>query len=233
MRCNKAQEYLSLEIDDLCPPDSTIKLREHLDGCADCREYQADLQMGRRLLDATEPQLSDNFDWRLQLKLNRTLQASVGEVAYPWEEKGVDRWAWLRNFGTAAAVGLAAVLTVAMFVGQGEQENTPFNSQGQTFLTEQVQPYGPALQNLDRRSLSRPAAGLYNYGSQTVSTNGQFLDRGWSGQNVEDLQTINRLRIENAKLHRMLFFYQHQLNNARAHLDTTPQNALDLKQANE
>ena len=50
MRCNKAQEYLSLEIDGLLPPDSLHELDRHLETCDDCLEYRADLQLGQRLL---------------------------------------------------------------------------------------------------------------------------------------------------------------------------------------
>ena len=117
MRCGKAQEFLSLELDGVLPPDSTVALQKHLDGCAECRQYREDLLLGQRLLAATEPAVSDNFEWRLQLKLNQTLQAAAGQSEYAWEEPRRNTWAWLRNFGASASVGLAAVLTLAMLLG--------------------------------------------------------------------------------------------------------------------
>ncbi len=61
MRCNKAQENISLQFDGALPPDLTGSLSTHLDGCADCREYRDDLLMGSRMLEATEPELPENY----------------------------------------------------------------------------------------------------------------------------------------------------------------------------
>ena len=68
MRCNKAREFVSQELDAILPPDATGRLRDHLDACADCREYREDLLVGQRLFAATEPTLSENFEWKLQLR---------------------------------------------------------------------------------------------------------------------------------------------------------------------
>ena len=124
MRCGKAREYVSQELDGALPPDATGKLRDHLDTCGDCREYRDDVLLSQRLLAATEPQLPDNFEWKLQLKLNQAIQQTAGETRYPWHEEVGDRWAWLRNFGAATAVGLAAVLALAMFFGPVGTGNT-------------------------------------------------------------------------------------------------------------
>ena len=72
MRCQKIREYISQEMDELLPPAVTGELTSHLDSCADCREYREDLLLGRRAILATTPELSDNFEWKLQLKLNQT-----------------------------------------------------------------------------------------------------------------------------------------------------------------
>ena len=113
MKCNNAQECLSLKIDGVLPAEKTGELEFHLKECTDCREFYDDLLLGMRMLAATEPQLPDNFDWKLQLKLNQALKGTVGEAAYPWEEKQSSRLRWFQNFGAAAAVGLAAVLALA------------------------------------------------------------------------------------------------------------------------
>ena len=54
MRCNKAREFVSQELDAILPPDATGRLRDHLDACADCREYREDLLVGQPL-----PELDD------------------------------------------------------------------------------------------------------------------------------------------------------------------------------
>ena len=118
MRCSKARDYLSRDLDGLLPPDATAGLREHVDACDACSAFREDLVLGRRLLAATEPHLPDNFDWKLQLRLNQALQQRAGETAYPWQEGSMPRrGSWLPAFGAASSVGLAAVLAVAVLFG--------------------------------------------------------------------------------------------------------------------
>ncbi len=50
MRCSKAHEFLSLEMDGVLPPDATVNLRDHLDECNDCSQYREDMLVGSRLL---------------------------------------------------------------------------------------------------------------------------------------------------------------------------------------
>lgn len=227
MRCTKAQEYLSLEMDGALPPDVTGDLQDHLDDCGDCREYRQDLQLGRRLLAATEPALSENFDWKLQLRLNQALKETAGEVAYPWTDQPADRWTWFRNFGAATAMGLAAVLAFAVFLGPLGESPAPVTPSSVA---------GPAFSGSDRLPLeSRFSVG--NGLGRSVSTGSPFqqaptrvrgLDRGWSGQNLEDLRTIHLLKAENEKLGKMLVHTQRQLQLMKAQLDSTDADALDL-----
>ncbi len=225
MRCNKAQEYLSLQIDGVLPPDLTGSLSNHLDGCSDCQEYQDDLLLGSRMLKATDPELPDNFDWKLQLRLNQTLKETAGEVAYPWESPAVDRWRWARNFGSAAAVGMAAVLALAIFFGPSDpiaplvavQQSSSLFGADRLPLTQKFN-FGSGL----GRPVSTSSL------SSNQSRNFLQLDNGWSGQNVSDLKTIQLLRTENLQLNRMLGQLRRQNILMRAQLDTSLGNPLDL-----
>lgn len=224
MRCNKAHEYLSLEMDRVLPPDATVDLQKHLDACGECRNYRQEIHLGSRLLAATEPSLSENFDWKLQLRLNQTLKETAGEVAYPWADPSSDRWSWFRNFGTAAAMGLAAVLAVAVFLGPMEQAPTSLATDQEAVLGADRLPLdsrisvGPSL----RRSVSSASP------FQQSATRNRVIDRGWSGLNLEDLRTINSLRAENENLGRRLVQTQLQLRLMRAQLDSTEKKTLDL-----
>ncbi len=227
MRCNKAQEYLGLDLDGVLPPDATVELTSHLDSCGDCREFREDLLLGRRILQATDPELPDNFDWKLQLRLNQAIKETAGEVAYPWEEKPADRWRWWRNFGSAAAVGMAAVLALAIISGPTSQ------------LTSVPVVQEQAIPSLGGDRL--PLQQKYNFGSgfgRPVSRDGLSLnsrsakrfqlENGWSGRAVQDLRTIQSLKEKNFRLNRMLLETQRQNSWMRARLDTTNGMPLDL-----
>lgn len=249
MRCKKSREYLSLEIDGLLPPVAALELEKHLDVCSECRSYRMDLQTGRRLLAATEPQLSDNFEWRLQLRLNQSLQEAAGQTAFPWVYSETNRWNWLRDFGTAAAVGMAAVLAFALFLGPGGYPtgtNLVGSSPVQTVASGSGRSLSSALSNSpamtsDRLPLGGARLGnsrLYGTPSQrTVSAGGltnapasQFsLERYWSGHDVEDALTIQKLRSANQQLERLVYQLQRRQTNMRAQLDTNADHTLDLK----
>lgn len=252
MRCSKARDYLSRDIDGLLPPDATAGLLMHLDACEECRSFREDLQTGRRLLAATEPQLPDNFDWKLQLRLNQALQQRAGETAYPWleDEPATRRGAWWPAFGAAASVGLAAVLAVAVFMGPQRESavmtaavspalvvaSAPAGERTVAPQTVVTSPAASLAGRSDRRSLfgAPRGGGLYDTGiGHSVSTGarvsqpGAVIDRGWSGDRLEDLQTIQRLRERNDQLLRMVYQYEMQLRTLKARLDTTGAPTLD------
>lgn len=233
MRCNKAREFLSLELDRMMPPGEAVELEKHLESCSECQEYRDDLLLGRRLLAATEPELPENFDWKLQLRLNQTLKEAAGDVAFPWQEERADPWSWLRNFGAASAVGLAAVLTVALFVGPfGAPETTPHAASTSV---------APTSAFSDRLPLERSMAwsGLRTAGTRQQPVSGMAalpassrlqLDGGWSGGNPSDLLTITRLKEENRKLNNALMQAQWQLRRMQAQLDTTGQQPVETQE---
>ena len=224
MRCKKAREYVNQDLDAILPPDATGKLQDHLDACDDCRTYREDLLVGQRLFAATEPTLSENFEWKLQLRLNRALQEAAGQTHYPWHEEKADRWLWWRNFGAATAVGLAAVLALAMVFG-------PLDTSGSASRTP-----GPVAAT-DRLPLFQPSnGGLYRPAGRPVSLTGnqvgaqRYLDSGWTGSPTADLQTIRKLKDENRRLVNLLLQYQRTNENLRARLDTSATSPLDLGQ---
>ncbi len=246
MRCSKARDYLSRDLDGLLPPAATTGLLEHLDACTECQSFREDLLTGRRLLAATEPQLPDNFDWKLQLRLNQALQQRAGETAYPWleDEPASRRVQWWPAFGAAASVGLAAVLAVAVFMGPQRDPAAVTAGLAQSPVvaaaTERVaavttSPAASLAGRSDRRSLfgAPRGGGLYDQGigrsvsTGAISPSGAGIDRGWSGERLADLQTIQRLRERNDQLLRMVYQYEMQVRTLKARLDTTGTPGLD------
>lgn len=244
MRCPKAKDYISQGLDEHLPPDVTMDLTKHLDACADCREYREDLQLASRVLTATTPELPDNFEWKLQLKLNQALQQAAGETGYPWSETDKDKWRWFRNFGAAAAVGMAAVLALAMFLGplggpeQGGRPDAAFGPVATVQpLTESTFDTAGATDRLPLDLNRSSRGGLYSQGIQrSVSaggvnrSSGGLFDRGWSGQNTNDLMLIQKLRIENNQMKQVLYRQQMRIRGMQTQLDSIDGNALDLKQ---
>ncbi len=240
MRCSKARGYLSRHLDDSLPPVETGELDRHLDDCGDCRVYREDLRIGQRLLAATEPELPENFDWKLQLQLNRTLRKAAGEAVLPWhEDRPADRWSFLRSFGTATAAGLAAVLSVAMFLGpQLMPHGVALLAGGsQPTIAESVVQGWDADDRLPLYSRGAGAS-LFSRGSgmQTVSGRGGAISwqrrepvSAWSSRSQFDVQTIQRLRYENRRLQSALIQYNRRIQTLQTRLDTTDTGALDLR----
>jgi hypothetical protein len=244
MKCNSAQENLSLKIDGVLPVEKTGELELHLKECSDCREFYEDLLMGIRMLAATEPQLPDNFDWKLQLKLNQALKDAVGESAYPWEEKSSGRLRWFQNFGAAAAVGMAAVLALAIFAGPSLDTSVSPSARSLNtrpgLAAEMPRPDGNQQVGGDRRSLQpmfQSSGGLYGNGSQyNVATRGagatrtgsSSLNKALKGSSYNDQQTIKNLRSQVLYQNRVLYQYQQEVKSLRARLDTTGHMGVDL-----
>jgi hypothetical protein len=238
MRCSKAQSYLSRELDEQLPADVVGDLDRHLDGCAGCREYRADLALGQRLLAASEPELPENFEWKLQLRLNQALRESAGEHLFPWqEEERPARWAFLRSFGTSAAVGLAAVLAVAMVVGPA---GVPVGDGPRDLAGSPVaEAAGTATGDDSRRSLyGRPDFGSSD--RRVVSGGGGFFgapqgspltNQGWSAGDADNAsRAILYLQNEARRLRTENFHLQRELEKLQSRLDTIPAPALDLQE---
>lgn len=237
MRCQKAMDYVSQEMDEHLPPDVTVDLTRHLDSCSDCREYRDDLLLGCRAIRATPGDLPENFEWKLQLKLNQTLQQMAGESVFPWDEPEHDKWRWFRNFGAAAAVGMAAVLALAMFLGPLDQSGGSGSGLQENGSSGIVSSGPGGSDRLPLVSSQSRRGGLYNPGTrQSVSVGGttavgsRLIDRGWSGGDIEDLHTIQRLRMQNDQLNQQLYLQQSLIKGMRAHLDSVGSGALDLEQ---
>lgn len=231
MRCAKAREYLSHQLDEQLTPDRAGDLVEHLDACGDCREYREDLLLGRRMMAATEPELPENFDWKLQLKLNQTLQRTAGEAAYPWQDEAPDRWRWVGNFGAAAAVGLAAVLALAVFFGPVDRVGT-----GREIGSARVAEATPAATTGDRLPLGRFDRSRSPSGNQGLMMNvsgggqvygGGFYEPKWTSRDYQLRKVIYRQAQEIRQYQQDIHRYQLEVRRLRAMLDTAGSGALD------
>jgi len=250
MRCKNSREWLSLELDGRLPPDRTIPLEDHLAHCEDCRAYRADLQLGGRLLRATEPRLAENFEWRLQLKLNQTLQEMARQATLPWEEPTRGPSRWLRNFGISAAAGLAFAIAVAFFTQPEsphrlvEVEMTGSKEPAAPTQQEYLEDFTPRLSGDPTRRSLIPTTLRWGPASswQTVrlSEGGQLFDRSpnqflnaWANNSLSDLRTITALRDENQRLRYRLIQVDRELVQLKRQLDTLQTLPVDPVKAND
>jgi hypothetical protein len=238
MKCNKAQEWISLELDGQLAPEHVPCLQDHLETCDDCRGYRADLQLGLRMLQATEPELPENFDWKLQLRLSQTLREATRDAAYPWQQVEHGWRRWFTRAGFSAALGMAAVLAISLLVPQAltpglvATGGTPAALETMRIPVQDTQAnavgglFDPSRRPLEtefERNLDPFAAGL----QRRVSSNGGFGSAYWSGTNERDLLRIRHLEQENESLRRRLSIRERHLEVLKAKLDSLTGQPLD------
>ncbi len=230
MRCGKVRDWLSLALDGQLPPDRTLSLEEHLQRCSACRGYREDLEQGRRLLRATEPQLPAGFEWRLQLKLNQILQEAAQEAVLPWHEAAWRPGRWFAVAGGAAAVGLAAVLALALVIPPASD---PYGTGGAGLATGGEFTFSAAERVPNPATwlplMSNRAGG---FSSLPVDTRRQGpgarpthdpLGSFWDQSSLRDLKTIAELRQRNQQLLMVYELTRRELQTLKASLDSTAQ----------
>ena len=113
MRCSNARELISDALDARLDESRGIKLTRHLDGCVDCEQHQAVLERGHALLRAGLVETSDNFEWKVQLKIQQALREKVA-VREP-----VSGWSfWRPALASAAGVAMVVVFGGGLFLAQ-------------------------------------------------------------------------------------------------------------------
>ncbi len=242
MLCRRARNWISLSMDGELPPDRTVALTEHLERCETCRAYRSDLQVGRRLIAATAPELSDNFEWRLQLKLSQTLQGAARSLDYPLAPAAPGLGRWLTMAGGAAAAGVAIILVASSLLLQPGIPSPPLNggaqlADGPSVPASTVASTTPAADDGDRGSVTSTAGAAsripFISGGMVPPWRGRSgggllgepvnaLSGGvWSGTSINDLRTITSLREENQRLRAALSVAQREVEFMKAQLDTS------------
>jgi hypothetical protein len=236
MKCSKIQEWISLEMDDQLPPEHVADLQDHLESCDECRGFRDDLQVGLRMLHATDPELPDNFDWKLQLRLSQTLRETARDQQFPWQDTAPGWRRWTARAGVSAAVGLAAVLAVAMvapgrFVTATDQGGSASLGTDQPLrlpiqTTASVDPvFDASRRPLDR--VGSPFAGSTRPGlQQRVSTRSGlvdsrgFADSQWGGFRDADLLRLRQLEQELQAMRRQMQAKDWQIGMLQDRLDS-------------
>lgn len=235
MKCQRFRDWISLDMDGQLAPEHVVALDDHLLSCAECRQYQEDLLVGTRMIRATEPELPDNFDWNLQLRLSQAMREAA-QNAHPWEEPDASGWRrWLGRAGVSAAVGLAAVLAVAIMVpgtlptggdNAGRTDMAAVGNADSRLPVQDADAEYAGLADASRRPLTvdlGTGRGL----QRRVSSNDLFGDQLLPDMSSTAIQRIRHLETENETMKRRLYAKDRQIQLLQAQLDSLAGHAVD------
>ncbi len=218
MRCHQVQEWIGLELDGQLAPEKVPHLESHLEACSGCRAYRTDLQLGRRLLGATDTGPVEGFEWRLQLRLNSALKEAARDAVAPWPAV-VPNWRrWFGTFGVSASLGLATVLAFAMFLmPTPERALTSAVVANDEFGRRMPVETAPEAFDASRRALTRTdVRGLGGIQRSVSLPSGSLTDPRWSAGALQQQQ----LAQENAILRRRLTAAEERSRLLQARLDS-------------
>ncbi len=126
MRCPKSRELISTAFDAELSEHDRCELVEHLATCEDCRTHHAVLEKGQTLLAEGLVDPPENFEWKVQLGIQRALRERATEV-----ESTTFGWGfWGRTAATATTMA-ALVLLVGSFLMRGSEVHAPGMASGE------------------------------------------------------------------------------------------------------
>jgi hypothetical protein len=230
MKCSKYREWISSQMDGQLDPHHVSTLEDHLQACAACRAYREELRLGARFLHATTPVLPDDFDWKLQLRLSRAMREAAAE-SHPWRDERAGWRAWLGRAVPSAAVGLAAVLAVAIMLPEGSSDDAARTAAlaGDPGLRLPTQTASvPAYLDGARRPLAgRDVRGFSGSLQRPVSSERGFAAFSLPTADEAALLRIRDLEQDNQTLKRRLFAKDRQIQYLQAQLDSLTEDAVD------
>lgn len=110
MRCRHAKKLIFDYIDGVISESDRIGLEHHLGECKACEANATSLARSLELLHRLPAETpSDNFNWKLRLKLARERSA--------WQDPAESERAWQRRWNTRFAAGVAAGFLVIAISG--------------------------------------------------------------------------------------------------------------------
>jgi hypothetical protein len=115
MKCRNAKSLIFEFVDGLDDDTKRLELEQHLAGCGACDKFATQLTRSLDLLHrAPREETSDNFAWKIRLKLNQERNAVQERHA----SYGVIVRSWNLRYATAAVAAAAVVLVGGLAVFQ-------------------------------------------------------------------------------------------------------------------
>jgi len=148
MRCRQAQELLSLVLDEAAGEYDRNRLELHLDDCADCRAHRDVLVRGTEVLrSAPMVEPSENFEWKVQLGIQRALRDS----STLREPDARPRRLW---WTAATSAAVAAAIILGLGIGLSDRGAT-----GSAPVNRTATPHFADTQPFEFVDLARPTQG--------------------------------------------------------------------------
>jgi len=226
MNCNHAKRDILLSLDGCLPPNRALDLENHLNECADCAEESAEQLKLQQILNLPGRELPDNFEWKLNLQLNRSLYNREGHewIAEPQQR----RWYKLFVPYFVTSFSVAALVAFVLVSDLSQQNEIPIFSSDNGQNLASLTPVSSTAGNTDRLTLGTPAKSSFfsnnnRVGSSTVSNHVadyKWKQKSWSGKELEDLRTITSLRNQNKILSAALKHAQLENENLKELLQT-------------
>jgi len=134
MKCRNAKNLIFEFIDGLEDDTKRLELEQHLAGCGDCDKFATQLTRSLDLLHRSpRERTSDNFAWKVRLKINQERNAVQGRQA----SYGAIVRSWNLRYATAAVAAAAVVLIGGLALYQsGLMPTSPLTDGRSTVTTE-------------------------------------------------------------------------------------------------
>lgn len=111
MRCRAAKSLISRSFDEPIREYDRSRLEEHVQGCPDCATHVRVLERGRSLLQAaTQVAPSENFEWKVQLAIQKALRQKAHESLELTPRRGFWQPLLLSTVGVASLVVVLGLL---------------------------------------------------------------------------------------------------------------------------
>ena len=196
MRCNQAKELISLSMDEPIEEFDRSRLADHLANCADCLHHQEILLSSRELLHGGLQAPSENFEWKVQLGIQRQLREGARRLD-PTPNHG--RF-WLPVAATAVAVAAVVLVSGSMLLPGTSSSPVRDLSRGER---PALLPEVGATFNLGHQTGAGRSSGILPSESSLPIGVRQEQEPSLSALQQERevlIEQIFRLRIENARL---------------------------------
>lgn len=177
MRCRQAQRLISLALDEPLSEYDRSHLGQHLESCDACVHHRAVLLRGRELLSDGLAEPPENFEWKVQLGIQRALRAGAAAAELPVPRRRF----WLPVASSAAAVASVVIVAGALWL-KGEAD-VPSGTGAARQLAANATSPALNLRDAQRTELpvvpvyARPGFGVQEASSRYRPTQGSPLQR--------------------------------------------------------